>query len=166
MAATRTRLTNNAADEGSAPWSPDGTKLAFTSNRDGNYEVYVMNADGSSQTRLTNTTSADVAPQWAPNGTQILFVSNRDGNYEIYRLNSDLSTNRLTNNAAADGYDSVTVGGVINPYYGLSPSPDGAWIVFMSTRDGNYELYRMDSSGGNISRLTNNAATDQFGAWR
>ena len=50
----QTRLTNNAAFDIEPAWSPDGTKIAFASDRDGNVEIYVMNADGTGQTRLTN----------------------------------------------------------------------------------------------------------------
>lgn len=58
------RLTANASFDGSVAWSPDGSKLAFSSFRDGNYEIYSMSADGSAQTRLTSTASSDQAPDW------------------------------------------------------------------------------------------------------
>src|SRR5687767_4151276 len=69
-------------------------KIAFSSFRDGNQEIYVMNPDGSGQTRLTDNPADDGAPAWSPDGTKIAFTSNRDGNYEIYnderrRLRSD-----------------------------------------------------------------------------
>jgi dipeptidyl aminopeptidase/acylaminoacyl peptidase len=55
----QTRLTHNSAVDEHPVWSPDGTKIAFTSNRDGNYQIYVMNANGSNQTRLTNDSASD-----------------------------------------------------------------------------------------------------------
>ena len=58
-------------------------KIAFQSDRDGNFEIYVMNADGSGQTRLTNNNAEDWEPNWSPDGTKIVFVSNCDGNFEI-----------------------------------------------------------------------------------
>ena len=61
---TPTRLTNNTDSELVGSWSPDGTKIAFQTNRDGNFEVYAMNADGSSPTNLTNNGNADGAPSW------------------------------------------------------------------------------------------------------
>ncbi len=87
---------------GEAPaWSPDGTKIAFQSNRDGNYEIYVMNADGSNPTRLTNDPRSDLEPDWSPDGTKIVFASNRDGSFQIYVMSADGSgVDRLTNDPA------------------------------------------------------------------
>jgi Tol biopolymer transport system component len=64
----QTRLTNNPSRDYLPAWSPDGSRLAFTSDRDpdGFYEVYVMDADGSNQTRLTNSPNTDYRPAWSP----------------------------------------------------------------------------------------------------
>ena len=72
-------------------------RIAFRSNRDGNYEIYVRNADGSGQTNLTNNPAGDFEPTWSPDGEKIAFRSNRDGNEEIYVMNADGSDlTRLT----------------------------------------------------------------------
>jgi TolB protein len=60
------RLTRNLADDISPAWSPDGRRIAFTSNRAGNYDIYAMNADGRGLQRLTNTRADDVDPAWQP----------------------------------------------------------------------------------------------------
>jgi TolB protein len=69
--------------------SPDGTKVAFTSNRDGNSEIYIMNVDGSNMRRLTNHPSIDVAPTFSPPGNQIAFTSDRSGSAQIWIMSID-----------------------------------------------------------------------------
>jgi hypothetical protein len=103
-----TRLTNNMDFDRSPSWSPDGEKIAFTSDRDGNTEIYVMNAaDGTNTTRLTYISAIDEEPRWSPDGEKIAFVSLRDQiSSEIYVMNaadgSDVT--RLTYNPTTDSH--------------------------------------------------------------
>ncbi len=86
-------------------WSPDGTKMAFTSDRGGPAAIHVVGRDGSSDVRLTNQRRSDFDPAWSPDGTEIAFASRRDGNYEIYVMGADGSSpRRLTNHPADDFY--------------------------------------------------------------
>jgi TolB protein len=96
-------------------WSPDGSKIAFHSDRDGNREIYVMNADGTGQTNLTNNAAEDETPAWSPDGSKIAFHSSwRDPwGGGIYVMN-------------ADGTAPTHVGG----QYGAAWSPDGSKIAF------------------------------------
>ena len=76
-------------------WSPDSKHIAFTSNRDGNLEIYVMDVDGGNQQRLTNSGDVHIhnwEPSWSPDGRRIAFTSNRDGNSKIYVMNADWAT--------------------------------------------------------------------------
>ena len=79
------------------------SKMAFFSNRDGNYEIYVMNADGSAQTRVTNNSGDDTYPTWSPDGAKIALTTRRHGNSAIYLMNADGSgQTRLTDTAASN----------------------------------------------------------------
>ena len=77
-------------------WSdaPTTPKILFTTTRDGNYEVYSMNPDGSQQVNLTHHRAADLDASWSPTGEQILFVSDRDGVRDLYLMNPDGSNVR------------------------------------------------------------------------
>ncbi len=75
--------------------SPDGKKVAFMSQRDGNWEVYVMNIDGSEIERLTNNGDTDGLPIWSPDGQTIAFASDRDGEWAIWAMNPDGSNQRM-----------------------------------------------------------------------
>ncbi len=71
-----------------AAWSPDGVRLAFTSNRDGNPELYVVNRDGSGLRRLTQHPAVDTTPTWSPAGNEIAFTSDRSGKPQIYVMSA------------------------------------------------------------------------------
>jgi dipeptidyl aminopeptidase/acylaminoacyl peptidase len=89
------------------PPGENSSRIAFTSTRDLNEEIYVMNAeDGSEQTRLTNNNTSDTHPSWSPDGTKIAFTSTRDGNFEIYVMNAEDGSEqtRLTNNNVIDRF--------------------------------------------------------------
>src|SRR5215204_3542268 len=116
--------------DGSPAWSPDGRRIAFYSERDGNAEIYVMNADGTGVTRLTNTRADEGYPAWSPDGRTISFDSDRDGNFDVFAMNVDGTNVRpLTRHPGRD--------------VSASWSPDGRAIVFMSDREGRgFDAYR------------------------
>ena len=136
-------------------------QITFMSNRDGNYEIYVMDDDGKNQRRLTDNPNFDLSPSWSPDGKRIVFSSDRDGHvhvmhgwptYEIYVMDADGGNpQNLTNDPNNDASPSW--------------SPDGERIVFSSNRDGNYEIYVMDADGGNPQNLTNNDFYDTHPSW-
>src|SRR5829696_7351169 len=112
--------------DGSPAWSPDGTRIAFYSERDGNAEIYVMTSDGAGLTRLTNSKADEGYPAWSPDGRTISFDSDRDGNFDVFAMNADgTSVRPLTRHPARD--------------VSASWSPNGGKIVFMSDRDGGFD---------------------------
>jgi TolB protein len=97
-----TQLTNNPVLDTEPLWSADSAQIFFLSDRDSNPEIYLMNADGSSQTRVTVDAANECCMAWSPDGL-LAFASNRDGNYEVYRINPNGSgLVRLTDNLAYD----------------------------------------------------------------
>ena len=129
-------------------------QIAFTSTRDGNREIYVMDADGNNQIRLTNHPEEDSSPSWSPDGARIAFVSNRNGgNYQIYVMDSNgKNMRRLTDGA-----------------YDWSPawSLDGQWIAFHSKRDEERaKIYLVAPDGSNLRRLAGDIPSwDIEAAW-
>lgn len=96
-------MTNNNAVDVFALLSPNCQKIVFCLNRDGNFEIYSMDADGSNQMRLTNNTSNDWKPKWSPDVQKIAFISERDSNQEIYFMNPDGGNQkRRTNHSGMD----------------------------------------------------------------
>jgi TolB protein len=151
----RVRLADGQSGFLSAPtWSPDGTRIAFASERTGNVDIWVMNSDGSDLVDLTNNEAKDHSPAWSPDGEWIAFASVRDSLYwELYLMRPDGSdVQRLT--WWEDASD-------------LSPSwsPDGTRLAFASKRDGNWEIYTMDRDGSNLIRLTDDPADDTDPSW-
>jgi Tol biopolymer transport system component len=158
----RTNLSNDP-DSGNtiSSWKPDGTKIAFAALRDTDFEIYVINSDGSELTNLTNNSASDNAPSWSPDGTRIAFWSDRGSNRDIYVMNADGSgLARLTDDPGRD----------TSPTW----SPDGKKIAFRSQRDGDSEIYVMDfvtdsdgfnPRGENLKNLTENSASDTNPRW-
>ncbi len=148
---TRLTITPGMSDESPA-LSPDGSKIAFASSRDGNQEIYLMNADGTGLINLTQNKASDFLPAFSPDGTKIAFVSNREGNHEIYVMSVDgTNLTRLTTNAASDW----------KPTW----SPDSKQIAFTSERDGNLEIYVMNADSSNPVNISKNGARDWRPAW-
>lgn len=128
-----TELTSNTSFDGDPGWSPDGKTLVFSSDREGNYEIYWMKADGSDVRRLTNNAGHDSFPKFSPDGTQIAFNSNIERETtDVYVMNSDgANPVRMT---TSKGNDLSRNGW----------SPDGTKFAYNSDIDGNDEIYLID----------------------
>jgi Tol biopolymer transport system component len=103
---TPVNLTKNASSDYNPDWSPDGTKIAFASRRDGDSDIFVMNANGTNQTKLTRNAAFDGSPPWSPDGYMIAFGSDRDGDQEIWKMRRDGSTQtQVTRNTRYNDYN-------------------------------------------------------------
>ncbi len=136
----RENLSNHPVDDMDPDWSPDGTKIAFVSDRnDSEYQIYVMDADGSNQVRLTEGPRRKRLPDWSPDGSKIAFAVH-DGISHIEVMD-------------ADGHNRVVLE---NDASGPSWSPDGTKIAFISIRDGGREIYVIGADGQGVERVTHN----------
>jgi Tol biopolymer transport system component len=145
-------LTSLPTQKVMAAFPGDNGKIAFASDRDGDYEIYVMDANGSNVVQLTSNSVDDWAPAWSPDGSKIAFTHKIDSDLDIYVMNSNGSDiTRLTNSSGVDD----------NPAW----SSDGSKIAFDSKRSGNHtEIYIMNTDGSNQTVITNNQS-DYSPSW-
>jgi hypothetical protein len=136
---------------------PSCGRIAFTSDRDGNNEIYVMSDDGSgtaTQLTFTGAPTSNSQPGWSPDGTRIVFRSNRDGNDEIYVVNANGGAAQRLTATANTVSDSKPV-----------VSPDGERIAFVRNSGGKDDIYVMRADGSNVTPLVTDVDDDYDPAW-
>ncbi len=128
--------------------SPDGSKIAFSSERGGRPMIYVMNADGSNVKRLTYKGVYNSSPSWSPDGNKIAFAGQNDSNFDIYVMDADGSNlRRVTSALKLNG----------KPAHNEDPSfsPDSRYIVYTSNRTGKNQIFISTVDGSEERRVTN-----------
>lgn len=144
-------LTNHPADDSRPAWSPDGTRIAFASNRDGDFDIYVMKPDGSEVIQLTDDPSWDDEPSWSPDGTRIVFSSSRDG------MNICVMD--------ADGSDVQCIADSRGVNYSPDWSPDGTEIAWMGPGLEKLDICVMGVDGSNARCITQNSVLEHVPKW-
>ena len=153
-----TRLTTNPAHDFDPTLSPDGTLIAFRSERDGNNEVYVMNADGSEQEDVSSDPAEDWGPTWSPDGA-VLWNCARD---------LSIGFRACVANPDSTGLRVIPIHTYIEY---PSWSPDGSKIAFMSQQPGasgsdpNYDVFVANADGSGLQQLTDDPGQDGFPSW-
>jgi TolB protein len=140
------RLTEDRAMNACPVLAGRGRWLAYQSNRDGQFEVYLVDLASGLSRNVTRNPANDACPALSPDGTRLAFVSDREGTMQIYLMElGSGSIRRLTDQ-----------GENMDPAF----SPDGKQIAFVGNRDGNFELYLMEVDGSHQRRLTLNETAD------
>ena len=153
----QTRLTNIPAIDTRPSWAPDADKIVFQSERDGNYEIYIMDADGSNRARVTDNPAQDRRASWSSDGSRIAFTSDRSGVDQIYVME------RRANEPGFQPPNRLTEGDDLNSSPIWSPNDD--MIAFTSSRDGYLAVYVMDTDGGNQTRITQDNVESRGADW-
>ena len=145
-------LVATTREESRAAWSPDGSRIAFNSDRLGEMNLWVRQVLGDDERELTSGPGGDYQPSWAPDASTIAFFSARRGNADIWTVRlADGRLTQLTQDPATD----------INPFY----SPDGRQIAFLSDRTGRGEVWVMNADGTDQRQLTSSGASGHFLLW-
>jgi len=151
---TRVNLTNSPTNDSQGSLSPDGTKVAFVSDRFGDNEVCVVNVDGSSLNRLTNNPANDREPSWSPDCSQVVFVSDRGGGDDLYTIN--------VNKGAAAVALTTLQGNISNPAWGKLEDQ----VAFQLCPDGEAcHIAVVDVPTGTVTNLPNEGWDDTQPEW-
>jgi len=143
-------------------WSSDGESVVFSSNDKERLGIHVRNPDGVNQRQMT--CGKDYGAKWSPDSKRLAFISEREGNPDIYVMERD-AEDELCPNTKDSRKDVLRLTETDESESDISWSPDSRNILFVSERDGNKEIYVMESSGNKQIRLTFNEKADYSPVW-
>ena len=142
------RLTDDEGSDGWPTWSPDGSRIAFESDRSGNWDIWIVNADGSGLVNLTRSPEEERYPAWSPDGRRLAFTSRRNGPSNVWLLNVE----EALGGVGASNAVNLTKSPHRDRY--AMWSPDGTKIAFNTNRDGDQEIYVMNADGSNQANVS------------
>jgi Tol biopolymer transport system component/DNA-binding winged helix-turn-helix (wHTH) protein len=142
-------IISSTVSEHSQQFSPDGKKIVFASERTGNYEIWIADADGKNQRQLTNTKNSSGSPRFSPDGKFIAYDSQKAGSSDIYVVSTDGGESiRLTENS--------------NNNFLPSWKSDGSQIFFISNRSGSEQIWKISATGGEATQITKNGGFEMY----
>lgn len=171
------------------------SRIAFASNPEGQYHIYMMRTDGTHIESVTQHPADDNAPAWSPDGNWIAFSSNQTGSFDIYRIQPNgENRQRITQDASQDihpawspdsqtlyfssnrdttpdiyktNFDNQDTPVFQSDLQELKPalSPDGEWLAFVSSMDGNFDIYTLRANGTDLKNLTDNESWNTHPVW-
>ena len=146
------RMTHSERSSRAPAWSPDGSAIAFESQKAAGSNLFLLELENGAIRRLTDGNSNNRAPSWSPDGTKLVFVSDRTGSPELHILNFVTRVPRLL--AALPGAESSP-----------SWSPDGEWIAFTREVEGEFDILRIHPDGGRLQDLLVGEGRDVWPRW-
>jgi Tol biopolymer transport system component/DNA-binding winged helix-turn-helix (wHTH) protein len=144
-----TRLVSSTRMDTNPQYSPDGSRIAFTSSRSGTLQIWVCDSDGSNPVQLTNFETDAATPRWSPDGRYIAFDALTGGTSDIYVVSAKGGAVRRITPEHSD--ESMA-----------SWSQDGKWIYFESNHSGDFEIWKVSVAGGSIVQVTRSRGADAF----
>ena len=149
---TLRRLTNTTADDRAPAWSPGGGAIAWSSGTAGEFDIRLMNTDGTSKQLLAGAPGRDVEPAWDPDGSRVIFATDRNGTFDLWAVN--VTTEVQTPLVQLPGEEHEP-----------AMAPDRSALAFSERASGNTDVWVATPAGGSPAPLTNTPATDSAPAW-
>ena len=146
------QLTDNSRTDDQPAWSPDGTRIAFRSDRTDDVELFVMDADGENVEQLTNSAGEDWTPSWSPDGSLLAFASNRNGNWDLFVTRPDGTELRQVTDGPGDHWLPAW-------------SPDGSMLAFTGKRGGSWDIFTVRPDGTELQQVVTHTASDSEPVW-